>query len=135
MAEEVKEDVLEIEKETVDNPETVEDAPKTFTQSEVNKWLNRNGKWYWLDHRGASATGWKKIEGSWYYFNSDGDMQTGWVKYKDDWFYLNANNGFMESNQFVKGQNGWYYLNDDGVMEEKPDFTVEPTGLITVKPK
>lgn len=101
----------------------------------INKWLNRNGKWYWLDHRGASATGWKKIEGSWYYFNSNGDMQTGWVKYKDDWFYLNTNNGFMESNQFVKGQNGWYYLNDDGVMEEKPDFTVEPTGLITVKPK
>lgn len=101
----------------------------------INKWLNRNGKWYWLDHRGASATGWKKIEGSWYYFNSDGDMQTGWVKYKDDWFYLNTSNGFMESNQFVKGQNGWYYLNDDGVMEEKPDFTVEPTGLITVKPK
>ena len=101
----------------------------------INKWLNRNGKWYWLDHRGASSTGWKKIEGSWYYFNSDGDMQTGWVKYKDDWFYLNTSNGFMESNQFVKGQNGWYYLNDDGFMEEKPDFTVEPNGLITVKPK
>ena len=37
MAEEVKEDVLEIEKETVDNSETVEDAPKTFTQSEVDE--------------------------------------------------------------------------------------------------
>lgn len=31
MAEEVKEDVLETEKETVDNPGTVEDTPKTFT--------------------------------------------------------------------------------------------------------
>lgn len=39
MAEEVKEDVLETEKETVDNPETVEDAPKSFTQSEVEKHL------------------------------------------------------------------------------------------------
>ena len=41
MAEEVKEDVLEIEKETVDNPETVEDAPKTFTQSEVDELIKK----------------------------------------------------------------------------------------------
>ena len=101
----------------------------------TNKWVKRGGVWYWLDNDGTMATGWKKINNEWYYFKQDGEMVTGWVKYKDDWFYLNANNGFMESNQFVKGQNGWYYLNDDGVMEEKPDFTVEPTGLITVKPK
>lgn len=41
MAEEVKEDVLEIEKEIVDNPETVEDAPKTFTQSEVDELIKK----------------------------------------------------------------------------------------------
>lgn len=41
MAEEVKEDVLEIEKEIVDNPETVEDAPKTFTQSEVDDLIKK----------------------------------------------------------------------------------------------
>lgn len=41
MAEEVKEDVLEIEKETVDNSETVEDAPKTFTQNEVDELIKK----------------------------------------------------------------------------------------------
>lgn len=41
MAEEVKEDVLEIEKETVDDPEMVEDAPKTFTQSEVDELIKK----------------------------------------------------------------------------------------------
>lgn len=41
MAEEVKEDVLEIEKETVDGPETVENAPKTFTQSEVDELIKK----------------------------------------------------------------------------------------------
>ena len=41
MADEVKEDVLEIEKETVDNSETVEDAPKTFTQSEVDELIKK----------------------------------------------------------------------------------------------
>lgn len=41
MAEEVKEDVLEIEKEIVDKPETAEDTPKTFTQSEVDDLIKK----------------------------------------------------------------------------------------------
>ena len=41
MAEEVKEVVLENEEESVDNPETVEDAPKTFTQSEVDELIKK----------------------------------------------------------------------------------------------
>ena len=60
-------------------------------------------------------------------------MVTGWVKYADEWYYLNTSNGFMESNAFVKGKAGWYYLNEDGTMAEKPEFTVEPDGLITAK--
>ena len=41
MAEELKEDVLENEDETVDNSESVEDAPKTFTQSEVDELIKK----------------------------------------------------------------------------------------------
>ena len=41
MAEEEKNDALETEKESVDNPETVEDAPKTFTQSEVDELIKK----------------------------------------------------------------------------------------------
>ena len=41
MAEEEKNDVLETEKESVDNPETVEDTPKTFTQSEVDELIKK----------------------------------------------------------------------------------------------
>ena len=99
----------------------------------TNKWIKRGGVWYWLDNDGTMATGWKKINNEWYYFKQDGEMVTGWVKYYDKWYYLNINNGFMESNQFVKGKDGWYYISEDGTMAEKPDFTVEPEGLITVK--
>lgn len=99
----------------------------------TNKWIKRGGVWYWLDSSGAMATGWKKINNEWYYFKQDGEMVTGWVKYYDKWYYLNTNNGFMESNQFVKGKDGWYYISEDGTMADKPDFTVEPDGLITVK--
>lgn len=99
----------------------------------TNKWIKRGGVWYWLDNDGTMATGWKKINNEWYYFKQDGEMVTGWVKYYDKWYYLNTNNGFMESNAFVKGAKGWYYVKEDGTMAEKPDFTVEPEGLITVK--
>ena len=101
----------------------------------TNKWIKRDGAWYWLGNDGTMATGWKKINNEWYYFKQDGEMVTGWVKYYDKWYYLNTNNGFMESNAFVKGKDGWYYISEDGTMAEKPDFTVEPEGLITVKPK
>lgn len=99
----------------------------------TNKWIKRGIAWYWLDNDGVMATGWKKINNEWYYFKADGEMATGWVKYYDKWYYLNTNNGFMESNAFVKGKDGWYYIREDGTMADKPDFTVEPEGLITVK--
>ena len=99
----------------------------------TNKWQKINNQWYWFDERGAMAVGWKNIAGSWYYFQENGSMVTGWVKYRDKWYYLNTNNGFMESNAFIKHGDGWYYLNEDGTMADKPDFKVEPNGLITTK--
>jgi gametolysin len=99
----------------------------------TNKWIKRGGVWYWLDTDGTMATGWKKINNEWYYFKQDGEMVTGWVKYFDKWYYLNTNNGYMESQAFVKGAKGWYYVKEDGTLDEKPEFTVEPDGLITTQ--
>ena len=99
----------------------------------TNNWQKINNQWYWFDERGAMTVGWKHIAGAWYYFHDNGSMATGWVKYRDKWYYLNTSNGFMESNAFVKHGDGWYYLNDDGTMADKPEFTIEPNGLITTK--
>jgi gametolysin len=99
----------------------------------TNKWIKRGAVWYWLDTDGTMATGWKKINNEWYYFKQDGEMVTGWVKYYDKWYYLNTNNGYMESQAFVKGAKGWYYVKEDGTLDEKPEFTVEPDGLITTQ--
>ena len=101
-----------------------------------DKWKKHSdGKWYYLDPSGAMATGWKKIGGKWYYFDSEGAMKTGWVKYKDVWYYLDAKNGDMVSNAFVQSADGkgWYYLKPDGSLADKPEFVVEPEGLITTK--
>ena len=95
---------------------------------------HKDGKWYWFDKSGAMATGWKKIAEKWYFFNGEGAMVTGWVKYKDTWYYLDGKEGNMVSNAFIQSadKTGWYYLKEDGSLADKPEFTVEPEGLITL---
>lgn len=98
------------------------------------KWLKHtDGCWYWFDKDGYMVTSWRKINNKWYYFNRDGAMQIGWVKYYDKWYYLDATNGDMKSDCFVKYNDGWYLLLPDGRMADKPEFTIEPDGLITTK--
>lgn len=99
----------------------------------INRWFNDGKDWFWLDKRGAMVTGWMYIGNYWYYFKSDGRMAKGWVKYRETWYYLDEKDGDMKSNQFIKSGNGWYYLKSDGSMADKPEFTVEPDGLITTK--
>ena len=102
----------------------------------AERWKKHSdGNWYWFDGSGAMATGWKKIADKWYYFDVEGAMKTGWVKYKDTWYYLDAKEGSMVSNAFIQSadKTGWYYVKEDGSLADKPEFTVEPEGLITVK--
>ena len=40
-------------------------------------WLNRGGRWYYLNNSGAMETGWVKVGNRWYYMGSDGSMYTG----------------------------------------------------------
>lgn len=100
----------------------------------AEKWLKHtDGNWYWFDRDGYMATSWKRIGESWYYFNRDGSMVTGWIKYHDNWYYCDATNGDMKSNAFIRYNDGWYLLLPDGRLADKPEFTVEPDGLITAK--
>lgn len=99
----------------------------------INRWFNDGQDWFYLDKRGAMVTGWMYINNRWYFFKSDGRMAKGWVKYRETWYYLDEKDGDMKSDQFVKYGNGWYYLKPDGSMADKPEFTVEPDGLITTK--
>ena len=100
----------------------------------ADQWLHHtDGNWYYFDKDGYMATSWKKINNKWYYFNRDGAMVTGWVKYYDNWYYLDASNGEMKSDAFIKYNAGWYLLLPDGRLADKPEFTIEPDGLITTK--
>lgn len=95
--------------------------------------FHTDGKWYYFEEDGYMVSSWRKINNKWYYFNRDGSMQTGWVKYYDKWYYLDGQNGDMKSDCFVKYNDGWYLLLPDGRLDDKPEFTVEPDGLITTK--
>lgn len=100
----------------------------------TDKWLKHtDGHWYYFDKDGYMATSWKKINEKWYYFNRDGSMATGWVKWYEKWYYLDSENGDMKSDCFIKYNDGWYLLLPDGRMADKPEFTIEPDGLITTK--
>lgn len=100
----------------------------------ADKWLKyTDGHWYYFDKDGYMATSWKKINEKWYYFNRDGSMATGWVKWYEKWYYLDSEDGDMKSDCFIKYNDGWYLLLPDGRMADKPEFTVEPDGLITAK--
>lgn len=99
----------------------------------INRWFNDGKDWFYLDKRGAMVTGWMYIGNYWYYFKADGRMAKGWVKYRETWYCLDEKDGDMKSDQFVEYGNGWYYLKPDGSMADKPEFTVEPDGLITTK--
>lgn len=101
----------------------------------LNRWFYDGKDWFYLDKRGAMVTGWVYINNYWYYLNKDGRMVKGWVKYKDTWYYLDNKNGNMVSNSFIQSEDkkGWYYVEPDGKISDKPEFTVEPNGLITVK--
>ena len=99
-------------------------------------WLKHtDGYWYYLLPNGVMATGWVLIANKWYYFKEDGKMVTGWVKYKEKWYYLDSKDGSMVSNAFAQAadKKGWYFIKEDGTLADKPEFTVEPDGLITTK--
>lgn len=98
----------------------------------TSQWFKYQDNWYYFDNRGKMCTGWVLVDNKWYYLDNDGKMVTGWVKYKNEWYYLTNENGEMVSNQFIKYNDGWYFMKKDGAMVDKPSFTIQPDGLITV---
>ncbi|MBF9654752.1 peptidoglycan recognition protein family protein [Streptococcus pseudopneumoniae] len=97
----------------------------------------KNDTGYWYAHSDGSypKDKFEKVNGTWYYFDVEGAMKTGWVKYKDTWYYLDGKEGAMVSNAFIQSADGtgWYYIKPDGTMADKPEFEIEPDGLITTK--
>ncbi len=58
-----------------------------------NKWVNKDGRYYYYNSKGVKLTGIRKIKGQKYYFDSEGRQRTGWINYKGRYYFFNIANG------------------------------------------
>ncbi|WP_394864795.1 M14 family zinc carboxypeptidase [Clostridium perfringens] len=85
----------------------------TNTDSNYDKWVNKDGKWYYYEN-GKMVIGWKFVDGEWYYLESNGVMVTGWKELGGIWYYLNESGAMVKGWQTISGKT--YYFNDSGHM-------------------
>ncbi|WP_283702624.1 SH3 domain-containing protein [Clostridium perfringens] len=85
----------------------------TNTDSNYDKWVNKDGKWYYYEN-GKMVTGWKLVDGEWYYLGSDGVMVTGWIELGGIWYYLSDSGAMVKGWQTISGKT--YYFNESGHM-------------------
>ncbi|MDK0718689.1 SH3 domain-containing protein [Clostridium perfringens] len=85
----------------------------TNTDSNYDKWVNKDGKWYYYEN-GKMVIGWKFVDGEWYYLESNGVMATGWKELGGIWYYLNESGAIVKGWQTISGKT--YYFNDSGHM-------------------
>lgn len=84
-------------------------------------WINYYGMWYWLqpEANGAmAASKWVDVDGKEYYLTSSGAMATGWVKNGGKWNYANASGAKVKGGWIRPDGVRWYWLDsaDDGAM-------------------
>ena len=85
----------------------------TNTDSNYDKWVNKDGKWYYYEN-GKMVTGWKLVDGEWYYLGSNGVMVTGWIELGGIWYYLSDSGAMVKGWQTISSKT--YYFNDSGHM-------------------
>lgn len=84
-------------------------------------WINYYGMWYWLqpEANGAmAASKWVDVDGKEYYLTSSGAMATGWVKNGGKWNYANASGAKVKGGWTRPDGVRWYWIETDGVMAE-----------------
>lgn len=90
--------------------------------TEVNKWLKgqvpNNNKWWYRHSNGTYTTlNFETIDNKVYYFDENGWMVEGWKFINNEWYYFKPVDGYMVTNEWVKGAtNNWYYMGSDGKM-------------------
>ena len=77
-----------------------------------NRWMEQDGKWYWIGNTGTAAKGWACVGDKWYFFNNDRIMQTGLIYDGGKAYVLDPSGAMARGWRLVDGK--WYYLTSDG---------------------
>ena len=97
-----------------------------------NEWVYDNAykNWFYLKSDGSYANQeWHSVGGKWYYFKKWGYLA------KSQWqgsYFLNGQGAMMQNEWlYDPAYSSYFYLKSDGSLSVKPEFTIEPDGLIT----
>ena len=109
-----------------------------------NRWINYNGKIYYMDSEGGRVNGWVRYRnkmyflrkcvlkvdtwfrdhGKFYYAGPQGYiLKKQWIENDNKRYYVNADGERLTGEQSIEGK--WYHFDNSGVME--PDRTVDPS--------
>lgn len=82
-----------------------------------DKWVQVNGKYYYLKPDGIMATYWTQVDGKYYFLGGDGSMRTYWQQIYGKYYWLGRDGAMKTGWQQVYGK--WYYLGkeNDGAMK------------------
>lgn len=102
-------------KESAKQEETTDQVDPLAGVRQSSRWVQVQGREYWLDADGAAAVnGWRKLWGRlWYYFDQNGQKLRGLQKIGDK-IYVFAQNGVRVENRWLKVNGKEYYLGSDG---------------------
>lgn len=82
--------------------------------TDIYKFIELDGKKYFLDSNSNLLKGWAEIDGKWFYFDDNGEMLTNrWMKDSKGWCYIGSK-GYMLTNAWVMDSEGWCFVGSDG---------------------
>lgn len=83
-------------------------------------WLNKGGKWYYMnEYTGRMTVGVDYIDDKYYYFNDSGEMVTGWVNLgkidgMDYWRYAGKSGALLYDEWLYDNGKWFYFCNENG---------------------
>lgn len=102
-------------------------TPKLGEEIPKNKWIKKDGIWYYYDNMGyVKKHSWFFYNNQWYYLGAEGKMQTGWLKENNQWYYLRTEYNVPQAGSegamckgWIKIKEYWYYLRPEGNVPNK----------------
>lgn len=79
----------------------------------TNKWVEKDGKFYYYDYQGNLAKGWLRIKDkTWYMDTKTGERHTGWLKLNKKYYYFQPDTGLITTGWMTLNKKTYYFKSD-----------------------